>query len=57
MYRVLMQDEVNGKKFNFAIEVDAGTGVAAKYAANQEFPGATAVEARLLEEGVSHVVA
>lgn len=67
-FRVLMEDEVNGKKFNFAIEVKAenrtGSETLAQYGctkedgarweagqkALEEFPGATLVEIRKLEE-------
>ncbi|AND74989.1 hypothetical protein pf16_66 [Pseudomonas phage pf16] len=55
-YRVLMEDQVNGKKFNFAVTVDVEAGPTAAHSytyaalkASAEFPEARVIETRLVE--------
>lgn len=45
-YRVLMEDQVNGDKFNFAIPVEAAGMFSAELEAKLEFPEANVVEIR-----------
>lgn len=45
-YRVLMEDQVNGEKFNFALRINAVGDFTAEFDAKREFPEARVVEVK-----------
>lgn len=56
-YRVLMQDEVNGEKFNFAMTYEACTLNCAADSADTEFLDAYVVDVTLVEPSLKELLA
>ena len=55
-YRVLMEDSVNGEKFNFAMIYETDSNDASQIMAAAEFPGATIVSVDIVQPNMGDLL-